>query len=141
MSLRSAIRALMGSTYEEMPVVAPTEVASPLVPVPLDAPEPVMMTEETLIQDMRRAEFLADAPVLSANDATVRQASFRDRFVPPAKTAQTETRARLQLEADAPVSPCPSRLVTSPEIDRAERLAERRSYQGLVPVARRTAEA
>jgi hypothetical protein len=138
MTWRNSVRNfLVGTTYEEVAVVAPTEVKSRLVLVPLEAPEPAMAMEEAAISDIRRAELFSDATVLSSQDPAVRQATFRDRFVPLAKAAQAETRARLQLGADVPVTPRPAPLVTSPEIDRAEKLAQRRSYQGLTPVMRK----
>jgi hypothetical protein len=140
MSWKDSVRqVLMGAPYEEVAVVAPTEVVSPLVPVPLDAPEPTMVIKENIITALRRAEFSADAPVLSANDAAVRQVSFRDRFAPPSTTVEAATRARLQLEADAPVSARPARLITSPELERAEKRGIRMEYQSLTPVQRKIA--
>jgi hypothetical protein len=136
---RSVRNFLMGASYEEMTVVAPTEVTAPLIPVPLEVPESALAREEALISALQQAEFLADAPVLSSQDPTVRAATFRIGFVPPAKTTQTETRGRRQLEADAPAAPGPAPLLTSPELDRAEKLAERRAYQGLTPVMRKFA--
>jgi hypothetical protein len=127
----------MGATYEEIAVVAPIEVVSPLVPMALDTPEPTMAMEEALISALRRAEYLADVPVLSAQDPAVRAARFRGGFRPPAKTGEAETLVRLQSEADVPVTLRPAPLLTSPEIDRAEKLAQRRSYQGLTPVMRK----
>jgi hypothetical protein len=143
MTWRSAVRnVLMGATYEEIAVVAPTEVVSPLVPVQLNAPEPAMAMEENTIVALRRAEFLADAPVLSAQDPAVRAARFRDGFLPPAKTAWAATRARLQSEAHAPVAP---RSVSFPAItDQHLAVAEvarqrsiRRDDQCMVPVMRK----
>ena len=140
MTWRDAVlNVLMGAPYEEITVVAPTEVLNPLVPAPLDAPQPAMAMQETLIQDMRRAELLTDAPVLSANDAAVRQASFRDRFVAPAK-ARARARARLQMQADTPVEARPAPLITSsPELERAEKRGIRAEYQSIVPVQRKIA--
>jgi hypothetical protein len=138
MAWRDSVRHfLMGAPYEEVAVVAQTKVLSPLVSVPLDAPEPAMAIEENTITALRRAEFLADAHVFSNADPAIQQASFRDRFVTQAPSVERREAARLQSEADAPVSPRPAPLLTSVAIDRAERLAERRSYQGFMPVARK----
>jgi hypothetical protein len=135
---------LMGATYEEIAVVAPAEAVIPLVPIPLDLPQPMRALEESLIQHMRRAEFLSDAPVLSAQDPIVQTAGFRDRFGPQAKTAQAATRARLQLEADAPVAPrsAPLLAISDQQLAQAEvvrQRAIRRDDQSMVPVARKDA--
>jgi hypothetical protein len=52
-------------------VVASTEVISSLVPVPIDVPEPAMAMEEARISALRRAESVADAPVLTPQDPAV----------------------------------------------------------------------
>jgi hypothetical protein len=118
---------LMGAPYEEVAVMAPTEVVSPPVPVPFDAQESALAIEESLMRDMRRAEFLSDAPVLAADDAAVRQASFRGRFAPPTKTVKGETRARLQLEAEAPIAPrsVPFHAITDQQLAAAEVVRQR----------------
>ena len=141
MSWKNNIRnALMGATYQEHPVVAPLKVTTPMVSVPLDAPEPAMAMEENIISSLRRAEFLSDTPVLSRQDPILRTAGFRDRSALTAKPAQPDSRAWLQMQADAPVAPRPAQLVTSSEVDRAEKPAQRRSYQGFMPVMRKVAE-
>jgi hypothetical protein len=140
----SVRKLLMGAPYEEITAVAPTQDMSPLVPAPLDAPEPTMAMEEALIREMRRAEFLADAPVLLANDAAVRQAGFRDRFALPTKTAEADTRPRLRLEADAPVAPrsVPFHAITDQHLAAAEVVRQRsirHDDQCMVPVMRKVA--
>ena len=133
-----------GAPYELMPVVAPTEAVSPLVPSRLDPPVPALANEENLITALRRAEFLSDAPVLSSQDPIVRTAGFRDRFAPPTKSVEAATRARLQSEADAPVSPrsAPLTAVTDQQLAQAEvsrQRAIRRDDQSIVPVMRKVA--
>jgi hypothetical protein len=145
MTWKTSVRkVLMGAPYDEVPVVEPTEVLSPLVPAPLDAPEPTMAMEEALIRVMRLAEFLADAPILSSNDAAVRKTSFRDRFAPPVKTAGAETRARTLLEADAPVAArsAPLLVITDQQLAHAgvtRQRSIRHDHQSMVPVMRKGA--
>ena len=139
MTWRDAVRnCLMGSSYEEVTVVGPIKVIRPLVPVTLEAPEPLMALEEAMIIALRRADVLSDAPVMSPQAPSIRAARFRESFASPPNTV--EPGPRLQPAADAPVEPRPAPLLTSPEIDRAEKLEQRRSYQGLTPVMRKVAE-
>jgi hypothetical protein len=143
MSLKSAILSLMGTSYAEQPIIpAPAEPTSQVVrQMPVEAPEPVMAMEEVMITALRRAEFLADSPVLSADDPAVRAASFRNRFEPAQAKSWTakQARARLEFGADIPVASHPAPLIASAALDRSERLAMRIDYQNMTPVMRRVA--
>jgi hypothetical protein len=120
--------------YEYAPIVAPAELASPLVPKPLFTPEPqTMAQEEALIAVLRRQEFSNDETILAPNDPRVAAASFRNRFTPEQmSSAQARESARLREMADVSVlvATPPTPVVDSPAMSERD-LRFRQTYGGL----------
>jgi hypothetical protein len=130
----------MGTSYAEQPIIpAPAEVPAVGRQVALEAPEPAMAMEENVITELRRSAFREYAPVLSADDPVVRQASFRGRFEAMRSDAERRERARHLAEADILVSTRPTPLISSPELDRVEKRTARLEYQSIVPIQRKAA--
>ena len=141
MSWRNNIRNfLMGTSYETL---AAAPIPQVVRQVALEAPETAMAMEEALITELRRAEYHADAAVLSASDPAVRQASFRRRFDRLSdeadKLREKREAARLAAESDADVAPRPAPLIASAALDRSEKLAMRIDYQSMKPIQRKVA--
>jgi hypothetical protein len=142
MSFLSTVKRLMGTGYDEIPAApAPVETAQLVVrQVPYEPVVPQLQLEEQAITALRRQALHEYAPVMSVQDPSVRQAGFRNRFDPARVKSEAvkQARARVELEADAPVAPRSAPLVTSSAMEIAEQRSLRHADQ-FVPVLRRVA--
>jgi hypothetical protein len=139
---------LMGTSYEMAPIIQPST-PTPTLRRVVETVDPALAIEEQRIGEIRQQEYRSDAPVLSAQDPSVRSANFRNPAiaVEPGQVAETLRRARVErsMQQDAPVEPRPAPLVISapepalPQIERYRRFL--RAEESIVPVQRKTAVA
>jgi hypothetical protein len=79
----SLMNRLMGVPYAEIDAAEPAPPVTTFVQVPLDRHEPELAHEEEMLSSVKRADLVADTPVLQRTDPTIAAASFRGRSTPP----------------------------------------------------------